>query len=228
MLNRYSVAQKSGAVGCVLGSAWLFFLGVLPLVQVVPKANDWLDLLFRLVLPLILGGFGVLLIVLSVRLMRNPPTREGIKNLFGVLCGFLTFLSAFGLLPQAILFICEDCMPGRYMAVLIFLSMLVLLPIYAGLSSLVLQRSGITPVKGEFVGRGSYLVFALLLWVMLQGVLPSHFERIETGTPLDLLVVMLPVVIPYVLYRLAVKYLVRETIEQEVALDHPSKAEAAG
>lgn len=226
MLNRYSVAQKSGAVGSALGLAWVYFLCLQPLAAAIFGAHDWLDGLLGVAIPLILSVPGIMLIVVSVQLMRFEPTRDRIKNLFGVLCGFGTFVCAFLLLPVTYRLVSGLETSGFFGVLSLFASLLIMLPLYAGLSQLVMRRSGIVSVKGEFIGRGCYLIFALLLWQMLMALVPSHAERLETDTVFDLLLPLMPFIVPYALYRLAVKYLVRDTIDEQVALDYPSKAEA--
>ncbi|CAA6692067.1 Unannotated [Lentimonas sp. CC19] len=225
VLNRYSVAQKSGAVGCALGFAWMYLCCVQPLVQGVFRADDWIDLLLECAMPVALGILGLLLIAVSLKLMRSTPTRDGIKNLFGVLCGFGTFLCAFGLLPTLYRLVSGRVDFGLFGIFSLVVSLLIMLPLYAGLSKFVMKRSGIVSVPGEFVGSGCYLIFALLLWQVLQALLMDHREVLETGTLLDMLIMLVPFVVPYIAYRLAVKYLVRDTIDQQVALDSRSSSQ---
>ena len=226
MLNRYSVAQKSGAVGCVLGAAWVFFLGVLPIVRALLKAGDWLDGVLTIIMPFFLSGVGIIFIVLGLQLMRYEPTRVRIKNLFGMLCGVGTFFCA-------VLFIWPlevlgyESREGLEFFFALFAALLIMLPLYAKLSKFVMSRSGIAAVKGAFVGRGCYQIFAFLLWSILEALMPSDIDRWEANGWLYFAMVFGPIIVTYLVYRLAVKYWVRETIYEEVALDHPSKAEAA-
>ena len=207
--------------------AWVSFLGVLPIVRALLKAGDWLDGVLTIIMPFFLGGVGIIFIVLGVQLMRYEPTRVRIKNLFGMLCGVGTFFcAALFIWPLEVLG--DESREGLEFSFALFTALLIMLPLYAKLSKFVMSRSGIVSVKGEFVGRGCYQIFAFLLWSILSPLMSFYFEELEVESMFYLVPILAPLLIPYVLYRLAVKYWVRETIYEEVALDHPSKAEAAG
>jgi hypothetical protein len=62
------------------------------------------------------------------------------------------------------------------------------------------------PVAGEFVGQGSYMLLAFLLWAILSPVGRALYEDYQTDSLLDFGFTFIPVLISYVLYRLAVKY----------------------
>jgi len=226
MLNQYSVAQKSGAGSCALGGAWILFLCVPSLIRALWGATDWLDALLSLLLPLIFCVPAVIFIVLGLQLMRYEPTRVRIKNLFGMLCGVGTFFcAALFIWPLEVLG--YESREGLEFFFALFAALLIMLPLYAKLSKFVMSRSGIVSVKGEFVGRGCYQISAFLLCSILSPLMSFYFEELEVESMFNLVPILAPLLITYVLYRLAVKYWVRETIYEEVALDHPSKPEAA-
>lgn len=89
-----------------------------------------------------------------------------------------------------------------------------------------MRTSGLVDVQGEFVGRGSYLILAWLLWMILTPIFNELAPRFETDSLLDFGFIVLPILIPYALYRIAVRFLVCETIEPEVALSHPNWKES--
>jgi hypothetical protein len=125
------------------------------LVLAIFRAEDWIDGLLEVALPLALGLPGIMFVVVSLHLMRSEPTRNRIKNLFGMLCGFGAFVCAFLLLPVTFRRVNGDGINGFFGFMALFASLLIMLPLYAGLSKFVMRSSGIVSVKGEFVGRGS-------------------------------------------------------------------------
>jgi hypothetical protein len=225
MLNQYSVAQKSGAVGCAIGFAWLYLLCLQPLVEAILAASDWLDGAFKVCFPIALGLPGIMLMVVSVQLMTKLATRDRIKNVFGVLCGFGTFVCAFLVLPLSWRFVTDRHPAGALLAFSLFISLLLMLLLYVRLSKFVMKRSGIVCVPGEFIGRGCYQMFALILCSILNSVTMEYRDVLMPDTLFDFVWGFGPFIIPYILYRIAVKYWVRDTIEQQVAFDFPSKAE---
>lgn len=224
MLNRYSVAQMSGAVGCALGGAWICFLCLPLLLEALVEAHDWVDGLLGVVMPVFLAGLGVIFIVLGLPLMRSEPTRVQIKNLFGMLCGAGTFFCA-ALLIWPLGVLGYESKEGLEFSFALFAALLTMLPLYTGLSKFVMRRSGIVAVKGEFVGRGCYQIFAFLLWSILDALMPSDIDRWEANGVLYFAMAFGPIIVAYLVYRLVVKHWVRETFDEEVALDHPSKAD---
>jgi hypothetical protein len=222
MRKSFSVAQKTGALTCVLSVLWICFIGIQAAWDQLGRAQDWLDGLVRMALPLLVSIPAILLFVLSCQLMRREATRDRIKNALGLLFGMGAFFFAFLLMLQIEVFSVGHGSPVGLVAAL-FVSVLVVLPTNAGVARYVMRASGIVPVKGEFVGQGSYMLLAFLLWAILSPVGIALSEDYQTDSLLDFGFAFLPFIIPYILYRLAVKYLVRDTIEEQVALDYPSK-----
>ena len=156
--------------------------------------------------------------------MRREATRDRIKNALGLFFGMAAFFFAFFVVWQIEVFSFGATNPIGLVGALI-VSVLVVLPTNAGVARYVMRASGIVPVKGEFVGQGSYMLLAFLLWAILSPVGIALSEDYQTDSLLDFGFAFFPFIIPYLLYRLSVKYLVRDTFAEQVALDTPSKSE---
>ncbi len=115
---------------------------------------------------------------------------------------------------------------GLDLCIHLFVTVACVLPAYAWCARHLMSASGIVSVKGEFVGCGSFQILAFLLWSILSAVTQNLFDQYETDTLLDFGFMFVPFIIPYILYRLAVKYWVRDTIDEQVALDYPSAHES--
>lgn len=221
MRTSYSVAQKTGALTCGISVLWIFFIGIQGAWNQLGQATDWVDGLLRMVLPVLLSGPGVVLSVLSWQLMRRDVTRERIKLTLGVLSGFAAlFIAGFFIWQIEVWGDVPENDVGFGLA--LFVSVLIILPTYAGVARYVMRASGIVPVKGEFIGQGSYMLLAFLLWAILSPLGRALHEDYQTDRIWDFGFTFIPLLIPYILYRLAVKYLVRDTIAEQVALDNSS------
>ena len=213
-----SVAKISGMVGCVLGLTWIAFFFVNPVISGIRNSADFLVYC----LPLVLGLPGILLVVCSIKLIREQPTRSLIKNVFGLMAGFGTLFGAFlySLVFDEVLG-ADSAEWSIFFA--LFVSLIVMLWVYVKLACHVMGASGVVPVRGEFVGRGSFQILAFLMWLMLNPFLRDIGDSVDYSTYVAPLVLLLSIFIPYVFYRMAVKYWVRDTIDEQVALDYPSE-----
>lgn len=216
------VSQLVGAASCVLSVVWILLLCIKPGVSGLLRAEDSIDAMLQVAMPLALGLPGVLLFVCSWKLMRHDATRDRIKNVLGILAGFGSLFAAF-LLYWVYGLLFEATESGLGLFVCLFLAVACVLPTYAWCARRLMRASGIVSVKGEFVGRGSFQILAFLLWAILSSVTQDLFDRHETDTLLDFGFMFVPFIIPYILYRLAVKYWVRDTFDEQVALDFQSK-----
>jgi hypothetical protein len=221
MRTSYTVAQKAGAITCAMSVVWIYFLGIQHAFEQLSRGQDWVDGLMRLALPLALVIPGVFLCVLSCQLMRREATRDRIKNTLGLAFGMGAFVFAFFVL-WLLNARSEGSSSSIFLVGSLFVSVLVVLPLNAGVCRYVMRASGVVPVRGEFVGKGSYMLLAFLLWWILSPIGIELYDAYQMNNLLDVLFGFLPILIPYILYRLAVKYLVRDTIAEQVALDFPS------
>jgi len=222
MLTAFTVAQKTGAFTCVASLVWLYFLGIQQAFEQIGRATDWVDGFLRMSLPVALSVPAIFLLVLSWQLMSREATRDRIKNVLGLFFGMGTFFVAFVVVLQVGIWIGRAENPIDLVLAL-FVSVLAVLPSYTGVARYVMRASGIVPVKGEFVGKGSYMILAFLLWSILSPMGIELSEDYQADTLLDLGFIFGPIIISYTLYRIAVKYWVRDTFDEQVALDHPSK-----
>ena len=94
----------------------------------------------------------------------------------------------------------------------LFFSVLTALPLYAALSRWVMRASGLSPVRGEFIGRGAYQILSILLFLQLMVWVPGVLEHLTTDTVLDLFLIFIPYALPYLCYQMALKYLVVEPV----------------
>ncbi len=224
MRTSFSVAQKTGALACAFSVIWIYFCSIQLAFDGLGRAQDWVDVLLRMAMPLALSIPGGILFVLSWHLMRREARRDRIKNALGLQFGMGAIFLAGLCLPRIEALVGRDS-GGISFGITLFVSVLIILPTNAGVSRYVMRASGIVPVKGEFVGQGSYMLLAFLLWAILSPVGIALSDTYQTDSVLDFGFAFLPFIIPYVLYRLAVKYLVRDTIAEQVALDYPSMHE---
>jgi hypothetical protein len=221
MRTSYSVAQKTGAIASGISAMWVYIMGIQMAWGQLSQAHDWVDGLLRMTLPVILSSPGVVLFVLSVQLMRREPTRDRIKNTLGVSAGFAALFIA-ALLMWLIELCSDESEHDVIFGVVLFVSVAVILPTYARVARSVLRASKIVPVEGEFVGQGCYMLLAFLLWAILSPIGITLSDAYQTDSLLDMGFFFVSFIIPYVLYRLAVKYLVRDTIDEQVASDYQS------
>ena len=227
MLKQYSVAQKSGSIVAVLSIAWIFFLSVEPAFRGLARMSDWMDGVFGVSLFVLVGVPGLLLLIASIRLMRDEPTRHLVKNVFGGLAALTALFGAFALAVYFSALVGEASL-GFYFFWALFCTILCVLPIYVGVSKYVMRCSGIAPIAGEFLGRGTFQILAFLLWLILWGMV-QNLGILERQLPDDvaaqyygLIRFLAPILVPYFLYTLALKYLVRDTDALQVELDVPS------
>lgn len=221
MSKPYVAAKRVGVVFCVASILWLYFLCLQPAFELLFGERRVLEVLMFIVL----GIPGGLLGYLSWKLVRGEVTRISIKNALGMFAGMAIFFAAFSVsivwsrlgLPE---------MRGMGVVLALFVSIALGLPTYAYLTRALMRASDLIAVKGEFVGRGSYLILAWLLWFILSPIFMELAPRFETGSVIDFGFFLLPILIPYALYRIAVRFLVYDTIEQEVALNYPNWKES--
>jgi len=219
MSESHTTAKRVGLLLVVTGIIWLFMFCLRPL-------GEWLfdhgqsGSALKVVLPLCAGAPGGVLCYLGWQLARGEVTRISIKNALGMLTGMAICMASFGISLALNRLALPEWTSGGLIAAL-FLSTIVGLPTYAYLAKRLMHTSEVVVVKGEFVGRGSYQMLAWMLFFVLSPILMEFSLQFETDSIVDFGFILAPFLIPYALYRLAAKYLVRDTVEAELALDYP-------
>ena len=194
MSKSYVAAKWVGIALCVVSAVWLFFLCLLPGLELLIEARS----IMEVCLLIVLGVPGVILFYLSWKLIRGEVTRVSIKNALGMFFGMAIFVAAFSTSVVWIRLGLPDWRSVSF-TLSLMLSMVIGLPLYAFFSKRLMAASGYLSVPGEFVGRGSYLIMAWLLWLVLSPVFMELAPRYETESILDLGFLFLPILIPYIL-----------------------------
>lgn len=225
MLSRYTSAQRVSIGGIFVGAVWVYLLLLQPVMFDLLKSEDWVDALLRLAMYLAFAIPGILLVVCSLRLFRQKPTRSSIKNAMGLLVGLSACFIVFGL-SNLFTMLGGGQEGGFVFGVVLFISVALVLPLYARLSSWVMVASDVVPLKGEFIGRGCYQLLAVFLWMALSNAFGDPTQKSETNDILLSIETFGPILVAYLSYKLAVKLWVRDTFDQQAALDYPSVVES--
>jgi hypothetical protein len=220
MSETHIIAKRVGIMLCTASVLWLGAFCFWPLAEWLMNENRKTASIVGGALFVVIGLPGGLLAYLSWMLVRGEVTRPSIKNALGMFAGMAIFVAAFGVSYLYVRLGFPE-MSGLGAIAALFASIVIGLPLNAYFTKRLMLASGLVAVPGEFVGRGSYLMLAYLLFFILSPVFLEIAPRFETDSLLDLGFIFMPILIPFVLYRLAVKFLVRDTIEAEVALNHP-------
>lgn len=106
----------------------------------------------------------------------------------------------------------------------LFAAMCFGVPLYVGLSKLLMRRAEIQPVRGEFFGKGTLQLAAFFLWISLMNWAPELENSFaEQGSGLELLCFLGVLLLPYVLYRVAVRCWVRDPYAEIARIDYPPR-----
>lgn len=221
MLSRYTSAQKLSVVGILVGAVWVYLLLLQPVIFDLLKSDDWVDAVLRLAMSLAFATPGILLIVCSLRLFRQKPTRSSIKNAMGLLVGLSACFLVFGL-SSLFTMAWGEWGNGFSFGIVVFVLVTLALPVYARLSRWVMEASDVVPLKGEFIGRGCYQMLAFFLWMTLSNAFGGPSRESEANDILLAVQTFGPILVAYLSYKLAVKLWVRDTFDLQATLDYAS------
>ncbi|MGJ8648738.1 MAG: hypothetical protein ACSHX4_00135 [Opitutaceae bacterium] len=221
MLSRYTSAQKFSVVGIFVGAAWVYLLLLQPVIFDLPKSDDWVDAVLRLAMSLAFATPGILLIVCGLRLFRQKPTRSSIKNAMGLLVSLSACFLVFGI-SSLFTMAWGEWGNGFSFGIVVFVSVALVLPVYARLSRWVMEASNVVPLKGEFIGRGCYQILAVFLWMTLSNAFGDPSRESEANDILLSIQTFGPILVAYLSYKLAVRLWVRDTFAVPAALDYAS------
>ena len=131
------------------------------------------DNIFSFIAALIMAIPEIFVIYYSFRLLKEK-TKKNIKGTVGsiIVIGALFF----SLFIQN--FFSELERTGNYLS--LFIATLIAIPIYVIISKILMIKEGLSPIKGEFVGRGIVTIIALQIWI-ISSQMVDHFAPVEKG-----------------------------------------------
>jgi hypothetical protein len=111
----------------------------------------------------------------------------------------------------------------------LFLLTLIAIPLYAGLSRLLMNKAGLIPSRGEFIGKGIVLLVSVMIWLVIPGVVREFAPDGEVyGRPIKNPWLRIEsfgsILIAWLSYKIAMRIIERDCDEQN---DPPGGESAA-
>jgi hypothetical protein len=216
-MKKFSFTTAAGILALILGCLWVFAFLFQPLLRLF-TGNIKLSFFYYLFLMLVLSVPGIMAAYNGFKLIRQK-NKKYIKGSAGALCIFGVFLasaitgSVFGIFIES------------KMMFFLLLAAVIILPTYILLSKFLMKREGLTPIKGEFIGRGVMQIIALLIWISGSTVIDSFKLMDQGNVVLALVSGLAPLIIAVVFYDIATKIIEKNNAKQ--AVDHVATATPA-
>ena len=173
-MKKIGLNSVVGVMSVIIGGGWLIPALLIPFVRFLQENDKLADSLVRFPITILFALPGIVALYFGIRLIK-ATTKRNIKGSVGG-CSIIFVFLLFGVIFQYIAkFIhIANIIPFLFATLLV-------LPLYVYLSRFLMIKENLTPVRGEFIGKGIVLIISCQIW-LASNQLINYFIPLKHGS----------------------------------------------
>ena len=173
-MKKISLNSIIGIFSAVIGFCWIIPSLIGPLFHLFTEQNELTDSMIALPITVLFAVPGIFTLYFGIRLIK-AKTKQNIKGAVGG-CAIMLALLLCGSIFEAL---------GEFIKTVsvipLFIFTLFVIPLYIYVSKFLMIKENLTPVKGEFIGKGIVLIISWQIW-LAANQLVNYFAPVKKGT----------------------------------------------
>jgi hypothetical protein len=219
-MMKFRLSTALGILAFVLGCCWAFSFLIQENFRILTKNTGIWDLVIPLLLFSLLSIPGIIGAYYGFRLIRDK-NKKNIKMTVGLLLLFCAFV----VLAVAV-DVFDNLIEIKFMSFAL-IATIISIPFYVALCKILMKREGLTPIKGEFIGKGLITLIAWLVYFCCSELLRlfdlANLEK--QSFLLSLVVVLGPIIVAMLFYKLAMQLISKNSESTTAELDSCNQEE---